>query len=68
MDTSDNTCASTDIKPTDSTVAQAAPKCDRCERRKIRERGYAREARLRKKAQAEAEEQEEGEVEAKNSD
>jgi len=36
--------------------------CPRCERRRERERGYAREARKRKKAAAAAEEEEEGEV------
>lgn len=61
MDASDNACTSPDVKQPDATVAPV--KCDRCERRKIRERGYAREARLRKKAQAQEEEGEEsGEV------
>lgn len=55
MDASDNTLTSAEIKQSDATQADAAVKCDRCERRKIRERGYAREARLRKKAQAEKE-------------
>jgi len=55
MDASDNTLTSTEIKQSDTTQADAAAKCDRCERRKIRERGYAREARLRKKAQADKE-------------
>jgi hypothetical protein len=56
MDASDNTITSAEIKQPESTVAPADVKCDRCERRKIRERGYAREARLRKKALAEKEE------------
>jgi hypothetical protein len=59
MDASDNTLTSAEIKQSDTTQAEATAKCDRCERRKIRERGYAREARLRKKALAEKEKDEE---------
>jgi pyrimidine operon attenuation protein/uracil phosphoribosyltransferase len=67
MERSDTVCTSPEISQSGSTVTSQVttdtPKCDRCERRKIRERGYAREARLRKKlAQQEEEEVEEGEV------
>lgn len=69
MDASDNTTTSAEIKQPESTVVQAdAIKCDRCERRKIRERGYAREARLRKKALAEKEEKDECEEEPEKAD
>lgn len=70
MESSDTVCTSPEISQPESTVVTSqtttdTPKCDRCERRKIRERGYAREARLRKKlAQQEEEEVEEGEVKA----
>lgn len=52
MDTSET---STEVGQLNETVSQAVTKvadttpCDRCERRKLRERGYAREARKRKK-------------------
>jgi 7-cyano-7-deazaguanine synthase in queuosine biosynthesis len=63
--TLDNTAASVEIDKQESTSSHdgkvESAHCDRCERRKIRERGYAREARLRKKlaqnAQGEATEE-----------
>jgi len=66
--TLDNTAASVEIDKQESTlshdVKNESAHCDRCERRKIRERGYAREARLRKKlaAQVEAGQVEDNEV------
>lgn len=61
--TLDNTAASVEIDKQESTlshdVKNESAHCDRCERRKIRERGYAREARLRKKLAAKAEGSEE---------
>lgn len=46
----------------DSEPTKDEKPCPRCERRRERERGYAREARKRKKAAAVEEEEEEGEV------
>jgi hypothetical protein len=48
---------SAEVSQLNQTVSQPTPKkdevvhlpCERCERRKLRERGYAREARKRKK-------------------
>jgi len=72
MERSDTVCTSPEISRTESTVVTSQltadtpqVKCERCERRKIRERGYAREARLRKKLAQQQEEQddeEEGEI------
>jgi hypothetical protein len=57
--TLDNTVASVEMDKQELTLSHdgksEAVHCDRCERRKIRERGYAREARLRKKLAAQAE-------------